>query len=183
MVQGKQQLTSARNALSWFRDTCDTDDGRWTDGRRTADDWRISISWALLTESSRAKTPVYIALWTYSGSEWVVSALSRSWHCFVPVATGTGFATLCVIWEMKTLLITFFLFPCFWPPHAPHFCPGYFQILKIVLRNLPNQHVLFSTHQSSFDLHQLLLNGSSLIPSEVNLQLFEYILNSQRFDI
>ena len=56
-----------------------------------------------------------------------------------------------------------------------------------ILRNLPNQYVLFSARQSSSELHQLLLNGSSLLPPDVNLQLFDvvaqYIVNSQRFDI
>ena len=57
-----------------------------------------------------------------------------------------------------------------------------------ILRNLPNQYVLFSARQSSSELHQLLLNGSSLLlPPDVNLQLFDevaqYIVNLQRFNI
>ncbi len=56
-----------------------------------------------------------------------------------------------------------------------------------ILRNLPNKYVLLSTRQSSSELHELLLNGSSLLPPDVNLQLFDlvaqYIVNAQRFDI
>ena len=44
-----------------------------------------------------------------------------------------------------------------------------------ILRNLPNQYVLLSTRQSSSELHELLLNGSSLLPPDINLQLFDVV--------
>ncbi len=43
MAQGKKELKFDRNPCIGYKDNCDTDDGR------------ISISWALLTESNKAK--------------------------------------------------------------------------------------------------------------------------------
>ncbi len=47
---------------------------------------------------------------------------------------------LYAIWELKVLIITF-LFARPWPPHAPHFCPGYSRVL---LRHLPNPPICFT---------------------------------------
>ncbi len=44
------------------------------------------------------------------------------------------------------------------------------------LSNIPNQCVFFSTRQSSSELHDLLLNGSTLLPLDINLQLFKELL-------
>ncbi len=63
-----------------------------------------------------------------------------------------------------------------------HFSPGFLRFVS----NIPNQYVFLSTRQSSSELHDLLLNDSTLLPLDINLQLFniveEYIVNSQRFD-
>ncbi len=44
-----------------------------------------------------------------------------------------------------------------------------------VLSNIPNQYVFLSTLQSSSELHDLLLNGSNLLPLDINLQLFNIV--------
>ncbi len=58
--------------------------------------------------------------------------------------------------------------------------------LAQVLNNIPNQYVFLSTRQSLSELHDLLLNGSNLLPLDINVQLYniaeEYIFNSQRFN-
>ncbi len=74
----------------------------------------------------------------------------------------------CVISELKILII-FLRLPdgTGRPMRRATLLPRTFQILK----NLANQYVLFSTRQSSSELHQLVLNGSSLLPPDVNLQV------------
>ncbi len=60
-----------------------------------------------------------------------------------------------------------------WPGLTTPRATLFFMVVNI-LRNLPYQYFL-STHQSLSELYQMLLNGSNLLPPDINMRVFNVV--------